>query len=147
MIKRKAFLMIQALACIALAVCLSWAALSIYREGAARRALNPLESIYTPQIVAKKLTPVLPLMLATLGLAIAGRMLGIRDEDAGKPAKDAAAGRAGRPFAARAGNAGAVQAVLIAAAVLLIIAGVLNGSARDVLYKAITICTECVGLG
>ncbi len=42
---------------------------------------------------------------------------------------------------------GAVQAVLVVAAVALIVAGVLNGSARDVLYKAITICTECVGLG
>ncbi len=44
-------------------------------------------------------------------------------------------------------GAGALRAVLIAAAVGLIIAGVFNGSARDVLYKAINICTECVGLG
>ncbi|MBR4502489.1 MAG: thioredoxin [Clostridia bacterium] len=29
----------------------------------------------------------------------------------------------------------------------MIIAGALNGSALDVLVKAITICTECVGLG
>ena len=36
---------------------------------------------------------------------------------------------------------------LIVAAVVLILAGVFNGSARDVLYKAITICSECVGLG
>ncbi|MBO6163647.1 MAG: thioredoxin [Lachnospiraceae bacterium] len=40
-----------------------------------------------------------------------------------------------------------IQAVLLAAAVILIIAGIFNGSARDVLYKAITICSECVGLG
>ena len=37
--------------------------------------------------------------------------------------------------------------VIIAAAVVLIIVGALNGSALDVLYTAITICTECVGLG
>ncbi|MBQ6325961.1 MAG: thioredoxin [Clostridia bacterium] len=42
---------------------------------------------------------------------------------------------------------GAIQAILVVAAIALMIVGVLNGSARDVLYKAITICTECVGLG
>ncbi|MBR2699575.1 MAG: thioredoxin [Clostridia bacterium] len=42
---------------------------------------------------------------------------------------------------------GKAQAVLIAAAVALIVLGIVNGSARDVLYKAIMICTECVGLG
>ena len=44
-------------------------------------------------------------------------------------------------------NPGVLQIVLIVAAIGFIIAGVLNGSARDVLYKAINICTECVGLG
>ena len=40
-----------------------------------------------------------------------------------------------------------LQIVLIAVAVIFIVIGVFNGSARDVLYKAINICTECVGLG
>lgn len=40
-----------------------------------------------------------------------------------------------------------VRAVVFAAAVLLIIAGVMTGNAREVLVKAINICTECVGLG
>ena len=39
-----------------------------------------------------------------------------------------------------------VVATVVAAAAF-ILAGVLNGSARDVLIKAIHICTECVGLG
>jgi len=39
------------------------------------------------------------------------------------------------------------QVILLIAAVTCILAGILNGSAMDVLYKAITICTECVGLG
>ena len=38
-------------------------------------------------------------------------------------------------------------AVLVAAALVLIIWGVLNGGMRDVLVKAINICTECIGLG
>ena len=44
-------------------------------------------------------------------------------------------------------KAGALRVALLVAAVVCIIAGALNGGARDVLYKAITICTECVGLG
>ena len=40
-----------------------------------------------------------------------------------------------------------LQAALLAAALGMIVAGALNGSLRDVLYKAVNICTECVGLG
>lgn len=39
------------------------------------------------------------------------------------------------------------RTVLYAAAVVLLVAGVLNGGMRDVLVKAINICTECIGLG
>lgn len=37
--------------------------------------------------------------------------------------------------------------LLYAVALLLIAAGILNGGMRDVLIKAINICTECIGLG
>lgn len=37
--------------------------------------------------------------------------------------------------------------LLYAVALLLIVAGILNGGMRDVLIKAINICTECIGLG
>ena len=40
-----------------------------------------------------------------------------------------------------------VHRVLLAAAVCFIIMGIMNGSMKDVLVKAIRICTECVGLG
>ena len=40
-----------------------------------------------------------------------------------------------------------VRRVLLAAAVCFIIMGIMNGSMKDVLVKAIRICTECVGLG
>ena len=33
------------------------------------------------------------------------------------------------------------------AAVALVILGILNGGLRDVLAKAVKICTECIGLG
>ncbi len=40
-----------------------------------------------------------------------------------------------------------LRAALLVLAVVLIVAGVFNGSARDVFGKAVKICTECVGLG
>lgn len=41
----------------------------------------------------------------------------------------------------------ALWAALLAAALLLIVLGVMNGGARDVLAKAVKICSECIGLG
>lgn len=46
-----------------------------------------------------------------------------------------------------AGRIRMLRAALLALSVLLITAGVYNGSAKDVLGKAINICTECIGLG
>jgi hypothetical protein len=40
-----------------------------------------------------------------------------------------------------------VRIVLYAIAVLFVVLGVMNGGLRDVLVKAINICTECIGLG
>ena len=42
---------------------------------------------------------------------------------------------------------GKLRTALYAVALALIIAGVMNGGMRDVLIKAINICTECIGLG
>lgn len=42
---------------------------------------------------------------------------------------------------------GTIRLVLAVLALLFIILGVMNGGARDVLVKAINICTECIGLG
>ena len=41
----------------------------------------------------------------------------------------------------------ALWAALFAAAVVLIVLGVVNGGAWDVLAKAVKICSECIGLG
>ena len=254
MTRSKLYLALQAVVCVALVVLLSLSAISIWREGSARKAERPMESVYTPEAVAGKFAPIAPLCFAGVGLLIAGLVLGVKDESAEKPVKDAAldrdllaarvarpsedmlaerraqrrlmwvgwglfalcmvpiliyvvnpahfpeadlegmfyallrvflpwtavglgalavtaalseksvlretqaareqlkaekaAGVAAAPGSAKTPSRTAIpQAVVIAIAVVLIIAGVFNGSARDVLYKAITICTECVGLG
>ena len=254
MTRSRLYLALQAVVCIALVVLLSLSAISIYREGSARKAEHPMESVYTPGEVAGKFAPIAPLLFAGLGLLVAGLVLGAKDENAEKPVtdvelnRDLLIARVAQPSEAMlteqraqrrlawigwavfalcmvpimiyltnpahfpeadlegmffsllrvflpwtavglgalavtsilreksvlretqaaqaqlkaekaAGIAAAPQsadmqkktilpqAVIIVAAVILIIAGVFNGSARDVLYKAITICTECVGLG
>ena len=228
MTRSRLYLMLQAVVCVALAAWLSLSAIGIWREGSARKAEHPMESVYTPQAVAEKCAPIAPLLAAGTALLVAGLALGVKDESAGKPVKDAALQRdllAARvampseamrverrrqrrllwigwgafalcmaPVAAHLLNpahfpqddlegmffalmrvllpwtavglgalavcsalsacpvdppkpAGLLRAVLILAAIAFIIAGVFNGSARDVLYKAVTICTECVGLG
>ena len=42
---------------------------------------------------------------------------------------------------------GKLRIALYAVALVLLLAGVMNGGMRDVLIKAINICTECIGLG
>ena len=75
-------------------------------------------------------------------------LLGETEAAQARMKEEKAQGIAPEPKAAgKPGKNGILQAVIAVVAVILIIAGAFNGSARDVLYKAITICTECVGLG
>jgi hypothetical protein len=254
MTRTRIYLIMQAILCVLLVVLLSLSAVTIYREGAARKAEHPLESIYTREIAAEKFAPIAPLFFAAIGLMIAGLVLGVRDENADKAVeapelkRDLIVERVSQPSddmrraqseqkrwlligwtafalcmipvliyvlnpdhfpladlegmfyglirvlipwtavgigalavtsgmrervvlreteaaqaqikaekeagvrpepkaAPRAGSVAALQIALVVIAIGLIVAGVINGSARDVLYKAINICTECVGLG
>ena len=257
--KGKIFLFLEAAVCLLLTGWLALAAVAVFREGSARKAENPLADIYTPDAVAEKFAPVVPLFLISLGLLAAGLLLGIRDEKADQPVRDteisrdlvsacvaypsdamkkerliqkrlsftgwglfvlcmvpaavylaspehfprddpesmfSALLRVLLPWTAAGLGALAVtgllrdrslrreteaaraqlraektiqskrtenvplvpnkrtgsgkvltQTVLMALAAAFIVAGVLNGSALDVLIKAITICSECIGLG
>ena len=81
-------------------------------------------------------------------MTIVGLYLGIRDEEAEKPARDVEItpdfNKAGPEKLAK---RTLIRRILLAAAVCFIVMGIFNGSMRDVLVKAIKICTECVGLG
>ncbi len=152
----RVFLAIQAALCALVAVLLGASAVQICREGLARRAEHPLAPIYTREIVAEKLTAIAPLIFASAGMTAAGLVLGVRDENADRPARDP---RSLRETAARGEKARETQkteypaakpALQIALAVLavgLIALGAYHGGAWDALCKAISICTECVGLG
>ena len=60
--------------------------------------------------------------------------------DAVSAAVDAAAAGEGKPLRL-------LRLGLLLAAAVMLLMGVQNGGMRDVLYKAIRICTECIGLG
>ena len=64
----------------------------------------------------------------------------LKAEKGGHPAGVPAGKQPGRETAA-------VRIVLLLAAAVLIVLGVLNGGLNDVLLKAMNICTECIGLG
>lgn len=252
--KGRFLLLLQSLACVALAAVLALSAVSVYREGAARKAADPMESVYTPETVKEKLIAIAPLCLALLIPLLLALAFKAKEDGAQKPMIDGEIRR--NLFAARVANpseamkkeqaiqkrlllggwaafglcmvpiavyllnpahfpendlegmffsllgtllpwtaaglaalaaaytlreksvkreteaakaqlkaekeAGIapapkqrkkpprktpVRAAVLIAAALFIAAGILNGSALDVLIKAITICTECVGLG
>ena len=141
--KEKAFLLLQAGVCVALALLLAIGAIGIYAEGSARRAEDPLENIYTAEIVSEKLDRLAPVIFIAVGLLVLGIILGARDPSADRPAKaDGPVRPRGEPK-----HRLLIQTVIVVAAVALIILGILNGSAGDVLVKAINICSECIGLG
>ena len=141
--KGKILPVLLAVCCIALAVILAAGAVLIYLDGSARRAANPLENIYTAEKAGEVLAAALPVFLALVCLAAACLILGV------KPPEGKGKTGAGKPSPVPAGlkHETWIRTAVFAAAVLLIIAGIANGSVQDVLAKAISICTECVGLG
>ena len=138
--KVRIFLIIQSLLCFFLAVMLIAAVMGIYRDGTALKAQDPLVSIFSREIVAQRARFIVPLLFAIFGSSVAGLILGAKDENGLGPAKGGKVEN--KVFEGR-----TIRRVMLAAAVVLIIAGVFNGSALDVFGKAVKICTECVGLG
>lgn len=138
--KNKLFLLAQSIVCILLAVLLIVAVVGLYRDGAAAQAENPLTWIFSRESVAERLRPIAPLFFVGIGLAMTGLILGVKEENNCKPVK---CGRVKN----RTSGGKTVRTALLIAAVLLIAAGLFNGSAKDVYGKAVKVCTECVGLG
>ncbi len=140
--KGKILPILLAVCCIALAAILAAGAIVLYVDGAARRAENPLESIYTAEKAGQVMKAALPLFLVLLCALVVSIALGVKPKT-GKASKNAVRMKP----QAEPKHMNTIRTVVIIAAVILIIAGILNGGALDVLVKAINICTECVGLG
>ena len=140
--KGKILPILLAVCCIALAVILAAGAIVLYVDGAARRTENPLESIYTAAKTGQAMKAALPVFMVLLCALAVSIVSGVKPKT-GKASKNVVRMKP----QAEPKHVNTLRAVVVIAAVLLIIAGILNGGALDVLVKAINICTECVGLG
>ena len=140
--KSNRYLLVQSAVCVLLALLLIAAVIGVCRGGLAAREEDPLAQIFSREIAAQAFRPIAPLFFAGVGLAAAGLILDVRDENELKPVKGGSVENR-----APGGKVKVLRTALLAAALVLIVAGIFNGSARDVFGKAVKICTECVGLG
>ena len=149
--KKKVFLIIQSILCFLVMTYFAVCSIIIYNKGLAVKAVEPTAWIYSRELVGKYLLSVLPVAIITIIMALVGIFAGIRDENQDKlvksiemkknPEYDEASEKKKITMLT------VIRYVVLVAAITMIIIGIINGSARDTLYKAITICTECVGLG
>ena len=143
--KKRLYLVVSALLWTALAVWVCIQAVCIWQEGTAlREAGDVMAPVYTPEKVAERLAPVVPVFAAAVVMAAAGIILGIHGE-AGTGTKPALQMTEKKP--PKAGALRAVRLAVLILAAILLAAGIQNGSMQDVLIKAINLCTECIGLG
>ena len=89
MTEKKLYLTLQSVLCILLVVLLAASTLSIYREGKAQKAEDPMASIYSREKTAEKFRPIAPFFFGAIGLTVAGWVLAVKDESADKPVRDA----------------------------------------------------------
>ena len=128
---------------------LTAAGVVLYLRGSAAVQAHTAETIFTREQVSQALRPFLipALVLAALLIAAAAAHAGAPDGASSASRSLTAAARDAKSVSAYRGmSAGWLWLCLLAAAAL-IGAGVLNGGLRDVLVKAVNICTECIGLG
>lgn len=150
MSKNKVFLIIQSVLCIALFVLTALASVRLYRAGIAYRADgHPTAWIYSREAVGAALRPLIPLFFLTVGVTVVSAILKIRDDRQDKPVKDGGLMivKPASPAEKKPAYIPIIRMIVLILAVVFIIAGIYNGSMQDVLYKAIKICTECIGLG
>ncbi len=128
--------------CIGVLLLTALGCLDIYLDG---RSLG-LESPFSPEAVAERfeiIAPSLAVLVALVILSAIAQCVYGRDIPRTKlPFRSCKnMGETGLK------RVGALRGGLLLAAVVFILLGVMNSGARDVLYKAIAICTECIGLG
>ena len=137
-----------AIAVMTVLVCLLfvWQAADIYLTGNRPENFSApgvrIQQVYTRADIAARFGHIAPAVYAYLALVAAGLVWqAAAGEKKPRPSVIPPAER--KP----AGHLAAVRLALLGAAALLVVLGALNGGARDVLVKAVNICTECIGLG
>lgn len=144
MTRKKAYQLVLSLLLALIAGLLIAGVVRLYLEGAARAAGDLFYPVFTREKMAALFSYLLPLAAVAAGFSLAGAVLGIRGEEAERPAQcRPAAGGPQRPGR----RLRLLRLSLLLLSVLLIAAGVRNGGLEDVLTKASAICMECIGIG
>ena len=135
------------IATVAIVLLLCWQCLDIYLMGNRPENLQAgvyLSPVYSVEVVSKRLAAVTPLLIV---YAIIAAVTVFMQLSYGNPWRNT--GKTSR-YQPRQLNGKAViiaRLAVLSLGVLFIILGLINGGSRDVLVKAINICTECIGLG
>ena len=124
-------------------------ALCIYGTGKAEKASNPKAQIYTREIAADALLKGLPLLAAAVAVTV---IITAIERKTKNKSLNTVRKTIGNNQKIKIQNTepkytSVIRVVILILAVGLIALGIFNGSARAVLSKAITICSECIGLG
>lgn len=151
----KSIKIIQAVLCSAYVIFMSVQALLIYLAGAEAKAADPRVSIFTREIAVDAVLKGLPLLIAAVVVTIIAVVMGVKTSKERlqdiKTDKDfiikSVSKRFGTDNENNSNKVWIIRLAVIIGAVVLVIIGICNGSAKAVLSKAITICTECIGLG
>ena len=152
MTKQRLYLILSGAFCALLAALFSFAVISVYREGLATREAGDVTAwIFTREKLMARFLPLLPFLFGYISFLIAGWVMGVRGETKAVSARslsrmEAFAGQKDQKARQERREAW-LRRGLLAAAIVMIAAGILNGSLRDVLVKAVNLCAECVGLG
>ncbi len=132
----------------ALLVCLcllAWQCIDIYLTGktvSTDTAFDLEHQMYRWVDVRERLGNLsLPFVCTVLLSAVSACMCGVENKSAKRQGRNT---HYQRPNAK---TSPVVRSVLLVVALVFILLGVINGGLRDVLVKAINICTECIGLG
>ena len=116
----------------------------LYLRGAAAVAAGSADAVFTLDRAAGFLCLfIIPALLLAVLLIVAA----LPGMSSARPAAPQTAVRAASSVGAHRRLGTARILVILAAAAALITLGILNGGLRDVLIKAVGICTECIGLG
>lgn len=139
--------LIFTVATIGIVLLLCWQCLDIYLDGNQPENMNAgvyLTPVYSVEKVGERLAMVSPLLIVYAVIAVAAVIAQICW---GKPARLTGKVHTCSPRSSTGKMLGIRRLVVLFLGVLFIVLGAMNGGARDVLIKAINICTECIGLG
>ena len=120
----------------------------LYVRGMAAVEAGTAETVFTREQVSGFLRLFAIPALLLIALLIAAALTGVKEaQNQSVNRKRASSIHPAESVCAYRGLRGRRVWLILLIAAVLIAAGVLNGGLRDVLIKAINICTECIGLG